>query len=118
MRVQTQKTDACTHKQPVPACLTLSNRIPLGDLFCRSLYPHRTSSEFIQLPVLRSQIANVWFNGERLAGGALDQLVGGELGAVLVDVFLEPTVKCREFAAGDLVGDAGVRTERGGVELG
>jgi hypothetical protein len=55
--------------------------------------------QLVQLTVFRAQVMDVRLDRERLAGGALHDLVRGELAAVLVDVFLEPTVQRAEFAA-------------------
>ena len=62
----------------------------------------RDLSQPIKLAVLRAQIGDVGRDAHAAAGGALDQLGGGELAAVPVDVLAQPGVQRAELARADL----------------
>jgi hypothetical protein len=48
---------------------------------------HHKILELVQLRILSLQVLNIRFDADRSAGDALDQLAGGELAAVAIDVF-------------------------------
>src|SRR5262249_12985028 len=57
-------------------------------------------------------------DAHRAARGALDQLGGGELAAMLIEVVLEPAVERGELAPRDLVGNLGMASSCRLEELG
>src|ERR1022692_1655910 len=63
----------------------------------------------IQLSILLLQVTNVRLDREFLAGGAFHDLIRGEFAAVLVNVFLEPTVERAELTPRNLVRNLRVR---------
>lgn len=64
--------------------------------------------KLVQIPVFRTQVIDVRFDCERRAGDALDELVGGELGSMLVNVVFQPAMQSGEFSLLDFFRDAGL----------
>ena len=75
-------------------------------------------AQAIELAVLAAQIGNVRGDRHRLAGSALDDLVGRELAPVPVEPLLQPSVQRCELAARHLLADLGMRLQRCSIELG
>ena len=64
-----------------------------------------------------AKIAKIRPYSHRLTSCALDQIVGHEFAAVLINMVAQPRVQRPKLAGGDFLRDVGMRLQRGRIKL-